>query len=712
MICIRKLVLLFAALCCMTSITATAATTAARWTLEVTGSNVLIKDAVTGEYLNMYFKAPYATLHTGTGDASQWKVLRESDKTAITTPEENVDYLLQTQMNVSLNQYAYVSADKGIQTKADADAGSIFRFKAAPEGGFYLYHVETDSYIQQGAHHVNLTVGALSAETPEEEGTKAGIYTIEWKTGTGSYITEEADGSLVISNYDETKRMFWEFVSTDKNNCFYLRNTATGRYIQSCNLEPSSASRVNTGKEPVEYYVAKNTTAGAATYGQYWFSSTDCANYDKTASSPRALNKDGASSFIITWTAANGNTGSFWTLHETEDLYDLRPFMVGESYRYLLQNDELKALQLADDNTLSWAKRTEDASQSWYFKGESNRAGGYQIINAKTGKALNDGTAYVVVQDLTAESAVYQFRPFATKDDATTVLTIDGKSAFTFRAVRSAFSRSAQIYQMPCGSLAGMYISNLTLTGEGAVNPLTFPITSASGKESAVPAEWFTLYVRDKAEVLPGKPLTLDITMNKVPDAGYEAFAYFDWNRDGMFESMTALDVARTMSATIQVPADAKEGKTRMRIRITDNGLTDAEDEAYGQIFDAILQVVAAQEEFRLTAKPNDATRGTVRIERNGDEVVVKAIAEGDARFVAWREGNQQLSTSLKYTFTLDHNTDLTAVFTPNTDIVTLIEGVEVKVPANNVFYDLQGRQVLVPRKGIYILNGKKVLVK
>ena len=506
--------------------------------------------------------------------------------------------------------------------------------------------------------------------------------------------------------------MFWEFVPTEKNNCFYLRNTATGRYIQSCNLEPSSASRVNTGKDPVEYYVAKNTTAGAATFGQYWFSSTDCANYDKTASSPRALNKDGASNFIITWTAANGNVGSFWTLHETEDLYDLRPFMVGESYRYLLQNDELKALQLADDNTLSWEKRTEDAAQSWYFKGESNRAGGYQIINAKTGKALNDGTAYVVVQDLTAESAVYQFRPFATKDDATTVLTINGKSAFTFRAVRSAFSRSAQIYLMPCGSLAGMYISKLTLTGEGAVKPLTFPITSASGKESAVPAEWFTLYVRDKAEVLPGKSLTLDITMNKTPDAGYEAFAYFDWNRDGIFETMTALDVARTMSATIQVPADAKEGKTRMRIRITDNGLTDAEDEAIGQIFDAILHVVAAQEEYRLTAKPNDATRGTVRIERNDDEVVVKAIAEGNARFVAWREGNQQLSTSVKYTFTLDHNTDLTAVFTPNTDIVTLIEGVEVKVPANNIFYDLQGRHVLVPRKGIYILNGKKVIVK
>lgn len=707
---LQRILGLLATLCCVSILTT--ANTAARWTLQTTGSNVLIKDAVTGEYLNMYFKAPNATLHTGTGDASQWKVLRESDKTAITAPEENVDYLLQTQMNVSLNQYAYVTADKCIQTKADADAGSIFRFKAAPEGGFYLYHVATDSYIQQGAHHINLTMGALAQETPKDEATKAGIYTIEWKTGTGSYITEEADGSMVISNYDETKRMFWEFVPTEKENCFYLRNTATGRYMQSCNLEPSSASRVKTGKEPVEYYVAKNTTVGAATYGQYWFSSTDCANYDKTASSPRALNKDGASNFIITWTAANGNVGSFWTLHETEDLYDLRPFMVGDSYRYLLQNDELKALQLADDNTLSWEKRTEDASQAWYFKGESNRAGGYQIINAKTGKALNDGTAYVVVQDLTAESAVYQFRPFATKDDASTVLTIDGKSALTFRAVRSAFSRNAQIYQMPCGALAGLYISELSLTGEAAYKPLVFPITTAAGKESATPAEWFTLYVRDKAEVQPGKSLTLDITMNQTPAAGYEAFAYFDWNRDGVFETMTTLDMARTMSATIPVPADAKEGKTRMRIRITDNGLTDAEDEAVGQIFDAILTVIPANKGLSFSVTTSDLTRGTVSYELNGDEITIKAEPLGNSKFIAWREGNRLFTTTATHTFMLDRSIHLTAYFTPNTDIVTLIEGVEVKVPANNVFYDLQGRQVLMPQKGIYILNGKKVIVK
>ena len=170
--------------------------------------------------------------------------------------------------------------------------------------------------------------------------------------------------------------------------------------------------------------------------------------------------------------------------------------------------------------------------------------------------------------------------------------------------------------------------------------------------------------------------------------------------------------MARTMSATIPVPADAKEGKTRMRIRITDNGLTDAEDEVIGQIFDCILTVVPANSEVAFSVKSNDSTRGAVSFERNGDDVTVKAEPLGDATFLAWREGNRQVSTSPEYTFTLERSTHLVAYFTPNTDIVTLIEGVEVKVPASNVFYDLQGRRVLVPKAGIYILNGKKVLVK
>ena len=30
----------------------------------------------------------------------------------------------------------------------------------------------------------------------------------------------------------------------------------------------------------------------------------------------------------------------------------------------------------------------------------------------------------------------------------------------------------------------------------------------------------------------------------------------------------------------------------------------------------------------------------------------------------------------------------------------------------DNIYYDLQGRRVLYPQKGIYIVNGKKVILK
>ena len=44
-------------------------------------------------------------------------------------------------------------------------------------------------------------------------------------------------------------------------------------------------------------------------------------------------------------------------------------------------------------------------------------------------------------------------------------------------------------------------------------------------------------------------------------------------------------------------------------------------------------------------------------------------------------------------------------------DGTTGIKNLKVGVQ-DNVYYDLQGRRVLYPKKGIYILNGKKVIIK
>ena len=42
----------------------------------------------------------------------------------------------------------------------------------------------------------------------------------------------------------------------------------------------------------------------------------------------------------------------------------------------------------------------------------------------------------------------------------------------------------------------------------------------------------------------------------------------------------------------------------------------------------------------------------------------------------------------------------------------TAIESIAAEKDANNVIYDLTGRRVEKARKGLYIINGKKVLVK
>ena len=45
-------------------------------------------------------------------------------------------------------------------------------------------------------------------------------------------------------------------------------------------------------------------------------------------------------------------------------------------------------------------------------------------------------------------------------------------------------------------------------------------------------------------------------------------------------------------------------------------------------------------------------------------------------------------------------------------DTPTAIQGVEVKDNADNTVYDLMGRRVFNPTKGIYVVNGKKVIIK
>lgn len=572
------------------------------------------------------------------------------------------------------------------------------------------------------------------AET--EEAPQAGkFYYVRWYTSDGMYMTQEADGSLCVKSQDVAQRQFWQFEPTGRENCWYVRNAATGLYLQSCNLEASSASLVKAGADPVEYYVAKSETPGSAVYGGFRLTSTDCANYDDSSATPVGLNKAGASTNIIAWYAAESNTGSWWKLTETENLYDLRPFGFSTEKGFPLYTYSIvsaatgKLLQMAADGSLSWENRTDSDSQSWYFVGTGNSNGGFLIVNVGTGRSIDaegataDTRWYVLESGTEAEG--YLLRPFATREDASTTLRAgDETGIVVFRARHSRFARSAQIYEMPCGAVGTLYVTAAKIDGEGAIETMTYPLpkvvgTTVASQTAAPPSDWFILWTQDKATVVAGKTFDLQVDLSATPADGDEVYAYFDWNRDGVFEDARQLSFnGPTAVEQVSVPATGAEaGKARFRIRVTANGLADADDEVAGQIIDFVLNIATEMPTaYVVTAVPNDVTRGNASVAWDGADAIATATPYGDASFICWREGNVPVSVEESYTFTPDHNTALTAVFSPNT--TGTIDGIDVTRLAEETFLvDVtHGRRTITVRTDkavklvlVYAADGKLV---
>ena len=131
------------------------------------------------------------------------------------------------------------------------------------------------------------------------------------------------------------------------------------------------------------------------------------------------------------------------------------------------------------------------------------------------------------------------------------------------------------------------------MEGEAVVRPITFPIGTLSTNGRTIlhtvtkPSTVFNIFTKDRAVLARGKSFTLRTTYYPVNPEGYEMFAYFDWNGDGVFEVVIPFTQdGNAYTANVDVPADATASSTRMRIRLTDNGQTGAEDDTNGQVQD------------------------------------------------------------------------------------------------------------------------------
>ena len=433
------------------------------------------------------------------------------------------------------------------------------------------------------------------------------VYYITWKNTGANYITENRDKSLVVADKKNSKYQFWRLIPVEgKSHTYYIKNEVTGNYIGSCNKAPDSSSRVSTSADAQEYYIGA-TAGGGNIAGCHYFSSTDCANYSNESAGPRALNKDGASSYIITWTAGlqDGSTtnykeGSYWKIVET--------------------------------------------TEEWQ----------------------------------------------APEPPAHTTQT-----------------KNLVVYFRPCGMVSNTYLTAATIDG---VDPVSYAAT-------AKPSSFHVPYSKDHGAVMPSSTFNVSITLNSNTDADLKANAYFDWNADGEFETAVPITLdGTTGTASVTVPDDAVSGDTRMRIRINSNGLDRADDDVEGFVYDIPFAVVNG--ERKVLVEVNGTNRGTATLSANaesyavGTQLTATATPKGNATFESWREGGVVVSRDAVYAFTVENrNMTLKAYFTPNTDL-SGIKDSELKTQDSELIYDLQGRRVVNPTEGIYVVGSRKVLVK
>jgi beta-xylosidase len=102
------------------------------------------------------------------------------------------------------------------------------------------------------------------------------VYTISNAKSETAFMQDNFNDDNIVETYGENEYSYWTFIPTGADNCYYIKNYTTGRYIQSHGTTTEVA--VTMGAEPAEYCVMAFDSEG----GAYGFSSTNNANHNFT----------------------------------------------------------------------------------------------------------------------------------------------------------------------------------------------------------------------------------------------------------------------------------------------------------------------------------------------------------------------------------------------------------------------------------------------
>ena len=169
---------------------------------------------------------------------------------------------------------------------------------------------------------------------------------------------------------------YWQFVSTGNANCYYVKNYATGRYIQGYS---GSEQMVLMGDNPVEYQVQAFDNEG----GRFGFSVTSNSPHNFT-SGTLGLNlhaeSNQADCYAQSFAAVAGtNHRSFWTLELVTP-----PMIISTSKVYTMSNGTDNNVYIKDNGGDELAMGDLDNASLWQFEDAGN--GQFYVKNVKTGR--------------------------------------------------------------------------------------------------------------------------------------------------------------------------------------------------------------------------------------------------------------------------------------------------------------------------------------
>jgi hypothetical protein len=161
---------------------------------------------------------------------------------------------------------------------------------------------------------------------------------------------------------------YWIFEATGNENCYYVKNAATGRYLQS--YENKSGTEIFMGNTPKEYYIKADASGDYA--GKYRLAYTGNEPHDFSSGTLGCNWKGNATDGILQCFASvsGGNPRSAWVI--TQEDMPAEPFSIKKGKVY-----EIRNYKVADGDVFLKDRRTGTVLVE---KGETNAYGLWTFI--------------------------------------------------------------------------------------------------------------------------------------------------------------------------------------------------------------------------------------------------------------------------------------------------------------------------------------------